>query len=259
MHSPLSIKHAFAYGWDTFKKQWKFLVPLFLILAIGYVGFSYLSGNKSPFPEFAGFLGLVQMALFFFVGAYLVRLSLKIHDGGHPSLKAIHLSGRDAWKYFLGRALFSLPGGLFFFLAIISVSVPSALALEGNQLLSFGYAAIFFLISVIVTIAMELVFCFWSFAFFDHKIKIIDAFKQSMKITKNHRTQIFVYFIFCLGLFLVGALPAGMGLLVVAPVILLAHVDLYRQLDAHHKKESSSPVLIKEEEISQGLKQDDTE
>ncbi len=75
----------------------------------------------------------------------------------------------------------------------------------------------------------------------DKKMKPIDAMKRSYEITTGSFWPIFVFFLVLTAISFVGSIPAGLGLLVVIPVSMIAAAYVYRKLEG--ASESGPPAV----------------
>lgn len=74
------------------------------------------------------------------------------------------------------------------------------------------------------------IFGFYPFFILDKGSGPIEALKQSAKATKEIRWQVLLLFLACAGLDLLGLLFFGVGLLIAAPVTLIAIATVYRKI-----------------------------
>lgn len=240
MNSSFSIKEAFSYGWNTFKKQWKFLVPFFLLITVLAMLASYF--EKLNLGGFEVVIGLVRAVVTFFIAAFIIRMSLGMYQGTTFSFKTVQFKSIDAWKYALGSFLFSIPIMVSFGATFVYFLFRLGQSFAGGTSNAVDVFVLFFLCFVLA-IFMELVFGFWSLSLFDKNIKIIDAFKHSRKITEGNRLKIFGFLICSIILMILGVMALGFGLLISLPVIVLGKVYIYKKLDGqYHVTQSESEV-----------------
>ncbi len=192
-----SATAALAWGWQTFWKR-----PLLFIgfaLVLGLV--SWLVGGDAhpgdPLPIVTALAGII-VAIFLDMGA--TAFSLKAHD----DLDAASLSDLwhpdDFWHYLLA----SLLTGVVIVFGIILLIVPGIIA------------------------AIMLLFA--KFLVIDRHRRPIEALKESARITKGKRFELFVLVLLIIAINLIGAMLLGVGLLVSVPVSMLAMAYAYRTL-----------------------------
>lgn len=70
----------------------------------------------------------------------------------------------------------------------------------------------------------------YPFAILDKQLGPVNALKEASKISEGNRWQIFLLFLACVGLNILGILALGFGLLISVPVTILAVALAYRQL-----------------------------
>jgi uncharacterized membrane protein len=137
----------------------------------------------------------VVVGAFFFLGWY--HMALKTIRGEKPAV----------------GDLFSQAGKL----------IPGAIALAIIYI-GVGLGSVFLVVpGVIIAIAL---FCTYGFLV-DKGLGPIEAVKASVAATKGSWLNIFIFGVVFGILMFVGSIPAGLGLLVVGPILLLAHARIY--------------------------------
>lgn len=230
MNHTFSINESLKYGWDTFKKNWKFLVPYFFIIALFEVVISYFGDtNVSPLGEGGVYIiSLLGGVVGIFISAGIIKNSLKIFHGETVSIKKDFFPTRsDAWNYFSSNLAFVLVAILCFIPAFILGFVVFRK--------DIGFASILaFIIGFILLFFVSIIFAFWSQISIDHNKKWFASLKHSQRITKEHRSKILV-FALVIGLInILGVICLGIGLFVSIPVSMLAWIYVYKKLDGQN-------------------------
>lgn len=83
---------------------------------------------------------------------------------------------------------------------------------------------------IVPGIIVALMWMFYAYLILDKKMQPMDALKQSAAITKGHRWQLFGMGVFFILMNIVGALLFGLGLIITAPITVVAMAHMYRQL-----------------------------
>lgn len=218
MKSQLSIQDSLSYSWDVFKKKPWFFIGLFLLT--GLVGFimpqisdwlltnlrTVLEPNLDVmvFVPVWGGISILFQILSMVVTSWLAMGTTVI------TLRAIR--GQD----FSFAMLFEQKKRvLFYVLTTIVVGIVAAV----------GF--ILFIIPGIIWLLMNAV---TMLLFVDKGTSTMDSIRQSIDLTKGYRMKLFLWGLVTIGLYILGAIPLGLGLLVVTPVISLTSAKIYDRL-----------------------------
>lgn len=209
----LSIKESLRFGWDTFKRRpWFFIIAFAVMFGITLV----LDSIKSS-PDVAGTIpGGVFSILNLVVGILLamaqISLGLKAYDGVE-SLSARSLwTPNPFWKF----------TGAYLLIALI--------VLAGLILL------------IVPGVILAVMLMFTLYLVMDRKLGPIEALKESARITKGNRVQLFLFLLAIVGINILGLLVVFVGLLVTAPVTLIATAYAYRKLEGSHSAILETPI-----------------
>ena len=209
----LSVSKCVRFGWETFKKRPWFIIGAVIIMFIFSLSFSYKTDSLEELKAAAPFMvlvGLISTALSIAVEILFTRFLLKAHDSVGTMAYMDTLPARPFWKYVGGK----LAVAVVVIIGLILLIVPGIIAL----------VALLFTPYLIV----------------DRKLWPIEAMKESARITKGHRWQIFGLVLVLFGLNILGALALVIGLLVTVPISMLAIVHAYRFLE--HKANELAPA-----------------
>jgi uncharacterized membrane protein len=198
MHT-IRVGELFRLGWEAFKKRpWFFIGMVVLVMLI-----SGILGALSPDPvtnvyEFVLACAIVVLNIFVEMG--LVAFALKVTSNlDHTSVKDLW-HPQPFWKY-VGVKILT---GIIVVIGLVLLIVPGIIA------------------------ALALLFA--TYLVIDRNLGPIEAIKESVRITKGHRWQLFLLALAVIGINILGALALLVGLVVTVPVSLLAVAHAYRKL-----------------------------
>ncbi|MEK7510623.1 MAG: DUF975 family protein [Patescibacteria group bacterium] len=209
----LSIKDCLRFGWETFKKRPWLLI---LALAIGVVieGVTTMIEEATAGDVVAATLGILVALLISMVYAVgHTHLFLKAHDAPAAARVKDLWYPKAYWRFLCTSVLLWLFIGLPY-LALVLLKLPDVVLA----------------ILIIPALVVSLVFGFALYLVVDKDLGPIDALKESARITKGHRLQIFFLLLAVIGINLLGLLALVIGLLVTIPTTVLAMVHAYRTL-----------------------------
>jgi uncharacterized membrane protein len=210
MHT-LSIGDCVRFGWETFKQRPWILIGAFLLAMViaalpGMFGPQPTVGPDGeiippPATTFGTIVALVSIVVSMFVGLGLTTFSLRAHD----NIKGVQIA--DLWNpapfwRFVGAHI----------LTVIAIALGFVALIVPGFILSMGLA-------------------FVSYLVVDRGLGPIEAIKESWRITKGHKWQLFLLFLTLLGLNVLGALALIIGIFVTVPITMLAFAHAYRTLN----------------------------
>lgn len=200
-----SPTQALQFGWETFKKRPVFFMGAIVILVVANIvnvgissGVNSLTGGTLEEPTLLS--NLVNLALSALIMMGAIAFFLAAHDNPDQASYAALWHPTPYWKFFATSLLMSLAVGIGTLLLI----VPGLIAM------------VFFVFSTFLVV--------------DRGLGPIDAFKESMDMTKGHRWPLFGFIVLCMLILFLGVLALGVGLLVAAPLVGLATAYAYRLL-----------------------------
>lgn len=198
-----SKKEAISRGWEIFKKNWKFLILVTVIVgAVNFLPSFFQNQIKENFPavNLVISLALWFVQLVFSIG--LIVIAIKYVDGKKPKLEDLWQHYRLFINYFLGSLLY----GLIVFAGLILLVVPG--------------------------IIWAIKFHFYEYYIVDKKMGPLEALSASGKITKGNKWNLFLLGLIFFGLAILGLLALGVGIIIVAPVVMIANAYVYRKLSS---------------------------
>lgn len=221
----LSVRNSVSFGWETFKSRpWFFIGISVLVLLIGMVlgGLEETLNNlaEAAFGPQAAAVTLIAIvaALFSFGASALLELGrtvlfLRAHD------RAESVSVRDLWQ---PEHFWSYFGTMVMFTVMILVG---------------------FVLLIVPGIILGIIFGFSLYLVAEKGLMPIDAFKESARITKGNRWNLFLLGLALLGVNILGALALLVGLFVSLPVSFLAVVHAYRTLSSAAPVATETPKV----------------
>jgi uncharacterized membrane protein len=193
-----SIKETLVYGYRTAKENLEIvLFTTLFVLALGVMG---NWGDMGGRHEGYGLLGFIFTILSFIIRIGYTKIFLKIYDGDKPEFTEIFKSYALFWKYLGLTILLVLSVGL----GLVLLIIPG------------------------IYIALRLSFS--SLILVDTNIGIIDSMKESWRITKDHISKLFLFWITIALINIAGVILFGIGLVASVPISLFASIYVYREL-----------------------------
>jgi hypothetical protein len=206
-----SKSEAIKFGWQLATKNIWFLVGLLLIPGIINLLFSFTPQVFDENLNFS-FVGLLFLIVGTIIGLQFsfaqFAVFFKLADQKKSSLKELfaYFDVVLLWRFFLVNFLFGLITTLGFLLLIIP--------------------GIYF----------SLKYWFAVYIFVDKRTGVIEAFKESARITKGVKWQLLLLGILQTLIMLAGALALLVGLFVAVPINYLSDVYVYRKLSGQELK-----------------------
>lgn len=201
-----SIKKAFSYAWETFKKNWQLFLVISIISAV-LRSPQQLVERLAEINPFYSLIGLVISIISILVSIGILKVTLRVFDKEKPEILDIFQYSRYFWRYIGAGILYGL--------------------LVGAGLILLIVPGIIWAIKYSMTLSLIV----------DKDMDIIGAFKKSAELTSGIKWRLFVFGLACIGVFILGGLALGVGILVATPVVWLASVFVYRHLLNMNTKE----------------------
>ena len=148
----------------------------------------------------AGIGSIIDIVVSSFIVAGIMSFSLKVAKG---------------LPYTFGD-LFS---GAPFFVSVLVANFVSTLAI--------GLGMLFLIVPGVIS---ALGLCMTLPLVIDRKLGPIDALHESWKLTDGHKTNLFIFGLIAVGLAIAGACACGVGILLVMPILYIAHMYIYLKL-----------------------------
>jgi len=207
MASPISAVSSLRFGWKTFRSRpWLFVGSIIVYATVQFV----LLGIK----KFLGSSGEILMVFINLgVGTVLVVGLMTLYLKAHDDLKSA--SFKDMWNLapFWQYLVTSVVIAIIVILGIFALIVPG--------------------------IIFALAFSMAPYIIIEKRVWTMEALKKSWRMTKGHLLQLFVLGASVAVINFIGAFFLLVGLLVTAPVSMLAMTHAYRTLSHHHAGHSA--------------------
>lgn len=197
-----SKEQAIRFGWERMKDNIGFFIVYLIILFILEGFFSVFASTFSD--------SLPSLSLLFNLGSwivsivsliFIVKIGLKLYD--HPNIGSyefLFFSTSLFFKFLLGYVMYTL-------LAIIG-----------------------FLLLIVPGIYLAIKYQYVQYLIVDKNMDVIEAFKESGRMTDGHKWNLFLLFLLFLAISALGFLALGIGLLVTIPIVIIAQAYVYRKL-----------------------------
>ena len=202
MHT-VSIKESLKFGWNAFKKDVWVYVGATAVVLVASVVISKI-GEDVPLVNIVG----TVLSWWLFLG--LTRMTLNSYAGLPVKFEMLF---KESWNVLWRYALASIVSLIIIGIGLILLIVPGIIA--------------------------QVMLCLAAFLVLEKSMKPIEALKESRRMTKGKRWDLFLFILVLILINVVGALPFGLGLLVTLPVSLLAFAHVYKAID---KSDDMAPV-----------------
>lgn len=197
-----SIGSMFRFGWETFKQNpWMFLAILAIALIVSIASYYMVEALNDGDSFTTAAVTVLDLIVQAFIGLGLTAFALKAHDNIHDIHASDLWAPEHFWRY-LGSS--------------IAVTV----------IIGLGFIAL-----VIPGLILMSMLVFAQYLVIDRKCGPIESLKESVRITKGYRWQLFFLILAVALLNVVGAVALFVGLLLTIPVSLLAMAHAYRTLE----------------------------
>jgi hypothetical protein len=206
----LSVGDCVRFGWETFKQRpWFLIGALLLAMIISSLPSMFVSTPQvgpdgqiipEPLTTLDGIMSIASIVVSIFVGMGITTFSLRAHDNVQGAQLSDLWNPAPFWR-FLGAHILTLIAVTLGMLALI---VPG------------------------IIIAMGLAFV--PYLVVERGLGPIEALKESWRVTKGHKMQIFLLVLALIGINILGLMALIVGVFVTFPITLLAFAHAYRTL-----------------------------
>jgi hypothetical protein len=240
MEKSFSIKEAINFGWNVTKNNLGFFIKLLglivfiqlILRSISYFIYYNYIGNSLIFSDSLMFMNnkfilsyqlLPLLFILFMIGIIisiintigLIKISLKFCDNEKAKISDLFSYYPLFFKYLIGSILYSL----IVILGLILLIIPGII--WAIQFQPFAYLIV------------------------DKGLGPIQALKESSKITKGNRWNLFSFLVILIFLQTLGAFIFLIGLFITVPITLIAYAYVYRKLLVQSELSDIPPELIK--------------
>ena len=211
MHA-FSIKEAFAFAWNTFKKEpWLYGGVALCSLIVSLI-VNTITRDMDGLIGFIVSVAGVLIQWWLYLG--FARMALSAYRGQPVSFKMLY---GEKWEVLYRYTLAMILTGIIVVVGLVLLIVP-------------GIIASLMLSMVIFTVL-------------EKGMKPVDSLKESRRLTDGHKWSLFVFMLVAIVINLIGAIPFGLGLLVTIPLTLLALVFVYKNLDQRVQMEPVAKAM----------------
>lgn len=201
-----TITEALSFGWNTFKKNWQFLVIVTAIyLVVNIIPDLLNKATKDSLPGINYLINVLGWIASWVIEIGGLVIALKIIDHKVPKIEDLYTHTNLLFNYIVTN-------------------------------LMLGFIVIFGLIFFIVPgVYLALRFCFAINLVIDKKMSPVDSLKESTKLTEAIKLKLLGFSLATIAIIILGSLAFGIGALIAIPVTILADMYIYRKLSpAHH-------------------------
>ncbi|MFH1692118.1 MAG: DUF975 family protein [Candidatus Omnitrophota bacterium] len=211
-----SKPQALRFGWDIWKKNIGFFMAVLFISFLVRLAPAFLA---AIFKDEAPFVSALANIFYSLIGIIIsigfIKIALSFCKGKQPEIADLFRGYRFFFIFLFGSILY----GLIFLGGVVLLVVPA--------------------------IIWGIQFQFFTYFIIDQKAGPIEALKRSSRITRGVKFELFIFNMMVLGINLLGLLAFGVGVLVSAPVTMLATAFVYRKLLEAERHQPAVEVLLK--------------
>lgn len=193
-----TIQESLSFAWSVFKKHIKFLVPLAVVLGALDMLISY--GSQYGRNDAGLIISAIGVLLQVYLSIGVINIALRICRNESVGLKDLFLPFDIFWKNLLAAVIVTV---------VISIG---------------------FMLLVVPGFMWWTMFLLYSYFIVDKGVDPMESLRMSKEATKGERWHIFGFVLTILGLNIAGLVVFGVGLLVTAPLSVLAMAHVYGKL-----------------------------
>jgi uncharacterized membrane protein len=195
-----SKKEALRFGWNAFTaRPWVFLGATVLMMVVSMV-FNKLTQDGGATLTFV--IAIVGTLIQWWLYLGFTRMTLTAYAGGPVGFGLLF---GESWKTLLQYAIMAIISGVLVFIGLVLLIIPG--------------------------IIIYTMICLAPFLILERELTAIESLKESRRITRGHKMNIFLFVLLLALINIVGALLLGIGLLVSVPVSLLAFVYIFKEME----------------------------
>jgi uncharacterized membrane protein len=201
MKSSFSISEALSWGFETFKKNWQFLVIFFILVILADFIPSWLHDlARRSFPDSSFIFSILSFVVDVITSIGIIVVTLKFVDRKKPEIEDLY----QHYSYFLNYILSSIIYCLIIIAGLILFIIPG--------------------------IYWAVKYQFYKFYIVDKNMGPWEAIKASGRLTRGNKWKLLWMDIVFALISLLGIIALGIGILVAMPIISLASAKVYRKL-----------------------------
>lgn len=209
-----TIEKAFSQGWEAFKKNPGLIIGALVLSGIAYYIPAIISTATADDSSGVSFLfTLLSWIVGVMLQVGIATMTLKLIDSKPAAIS-------DLWSH-----------GNFFLRMLGATILYSLMVFVGTILL------------IIPGIYLGIRYQFYAYAMVDKNLGVMESLKQAGEITKGSWWMLLLLGVLEGILFFVGALPLGLGLILVIPLVALVTASVYRQLSGGAVSAPIAPAM----------------
>jgi len=209
-----SKEHALRFGWDRMKNNLGFFIVYLIILFIVewfFSMFAQLFLHRLPLLSLLFYLGYLVVILVSSI--FVIKIGLRLYDNEKiGSFDFLSFSTQLFFKFLLGYILYVL------------------LVMVG------------FILLVVPGIYLAMKFQFVQYLIVDKNTNVIEAFKESSRMTDGHKWNLFLLLLLYMVIIFIGVMALGVGILIAIPIVMVAQAYVYKKLSLNPVTQSD--ILI---------------
>ncbi|TXH68292.1 MAG: hypothetical protein E6Q83_14480 [Thiothrix sp.] len=222
------------FGWNWITQGWTLMKPdlgIWILMLLSVAAFHILL-------SFVPFIGGVATTLLSPVFAGGMLMALRTADQGQAvaysslfagfSTKFAPLLGLGALNLLMWLIIVAIMGVLFW--AFFMIYGADTAAFDMQTSFSTTAISIAMLLGLIAFVAISMLLWFATPLVALHDVPVFKAMGMSMQACLRNIVPLLVYSLVAIGLIFLGALPFGLGLLIVFPLLLAAFYKSYQQI-----------------------------
>jgi uncharacterized membrane protein len=209
---PARVRPAFAFAWRGVKRHWLVLLLILLTIVVAWAVLEVIViglEKRGMGRAYNIVLHVVYLVFQSSIDLGFLRVALLIYDGGRPTYRDFLREFRYGWAFFVAKILY-----------LLAIAAGLALLVAPGLHLALRYS--------MVGLAMA-----------DGERNPIRSLRHSRHMTRGHSWRLLWFFIVVFLTNVLGAIWFGTGLLVTAPMSVLAAAFVYRRLGALQVDESA--------------------
>lgn len=198
----ISISEAYKFGWSSVKTNIGYFIKIFAVILTVYIALiaaSYFTGiDRNPAPDVI--ITLINSIFEIVITIGLIKIAITFTRGDKPLVSDVFSSYRLFFKFFFSTIL--------------------------NTIIIFVGLLLFIIPGVI----WSLKFSQYKYLIVDKKMGPVEALKESSKLTKGAKWELLGFFIITFLVNVLGIIFFVVGILITAPITMLATAHVYQQL-----------------------------
>jgi len=207
-----SKEQAIKFGWQRMKDNLGFfIVYLIILFAIeGFFSF-FASAFSESLPSLSILFNLGSWVVSVVSSIFVIKIGLKLYENEKiGAYDFLSFSSSLFFRFLLGYVLYTL-------LAVVG-----------------------FLLLIVPGIYLAIKYQYVQYLIVDKNMDVIEAFKESGKMTKGHKWNLLLLLLLFLMITILGVMALGIGLLIAVPIVIVAQAYVYKKLSSNTVVQANS-------------------